>query len=90
MAEQVKNGSAQVENILERKYHRAWYSAEQYKINHSRYYIYRNADGYEVSCTQIDEPDAPPPIFKDAIDKGLVVAWVRSVNIPKCPYTKRK
>ena len=83
MPEQVKNGPGPEETSPEVKYRRAWYSAEQYKSNENRYYIYRNTDGYEVSCTEIKAPNAPPPLFKDAIDKGLVVSWVRSMNIPK-------
>ena len=78
-----------VEETLERQYHRAWYSDEQCKMRDGIYYIWRNEDGIEVTCTQINEPNAPPPTFKDAVDKGIVVKWVRSVNIPKCPYTKR-
>jgi len=82
MSEQVKNGPAPEETSPEVKYRRAWYSAEQYKSNENRYYIWRNADGYEVICTEVMDPMIPPS-FKDAIDKGLVVSWVRSMNIPK-------
>ena len=64
-----------------RKYRRAWYSAEQYeRRGGGGYYIWRNEDGHEVMCTEITAPNATP-MWKDAIDNGLVVAWVRSINI---------
>ena len=61
-----------------RKYRRAWYSARQYNhLSGGRYYIWRNAGGHEVICTEVCDPNRIP-IVADAIDKGLVVEWVRS------------